>query len=277
MNKKQLLIRTITGAVLVAVMGGFFLLRKIDVRFFDIALYLFALIGTFEFVNSAKDKLNLLQKIALYVFSAAVLPVKIFTGYFIYFLLIYALVYFTICIFSGATLESIAYGVLIAVYPNLLLIAFVNINGFCEYELSTVALITVFACSCLSDVFAYLVGSILKGDKLCPSISPNKTVSGAIGGIIGGIIGAVVVALIFDSLAVLKFQKAYIAYIFAVGVGILGGIFTEIGDLTESYFKRQLGVKDFGKLLPGHGGILDRIDGLLFCSNVIYFLFSFFA
>lgn len=117
----------------------------------------------------------------------------------------------------------------------------------------------------MTDTVAYFVGSRLKGPKLWPSISPGKTVSGAVGGILGGIIGTV----IFGYFVFPHFD--WFAYIL---LGALISITGQLGDLVESAYKRSAGVKDSGNLFPGHGGVLDRLDSLVFAAPLAYHLIS---
>ncbi|QQE80831.1 phosphatidate cytidylyltransferase [Alicyclobacillus sp. SO9] len=117
----------------------------------------------------------------------------------------------------------------------------------------------------MSDTTAYLVGGRLQGPKLWPAISPGKTVSGAIGGIVGSVAGAV----IFGWLAIRGFD------LFAYAtMGALISVAGQVGDLVESAYKRSGNVKDSGHLLPGHGGILDRIDSLLFAAPLALYLIT---
>ncbi|ASK63492.1 phosphatidate cytidylyltransferase [Virgibacillus phasianinus] len=114
-----------------------------------------------------------------------------------------------------------------------------------------------------TDTGAYLFGRAFGKRKLWPMISPNKTVEGAI----GGILISVVVGVIFHFIT--PFEHSLII---VIGVTILVSIFGQIGDLVESAFKRHYGVKDSGNILPGHGGILDRLDSLLFVLPLIHFI-----
>lgn len=111
-----------------------------------------------------------------------------------------------------------------------------------------------------ADIAAYLVGNLVKGPKLWPRFSPNKTWSGFVGGLTAAMgVGALMSALPWFDLNIVA----------AILVGLAGGLATMAGDLWESMLKRRFGVKDSGDLIPGHGGLLDRVDGLLFAVVII--------
>lgn len=114
-----------------------------------------------------------------------------------------------------------------------------------------------------TDTGAYFVGRSLGKKKLWPKISPNKTVEGAIGGILAACIVGVVFQLIHP------FEHSMVI---VIAVTVLVSIFGQIGDLVESAFKRHYGVKDSGKIMPGHGGILDRLDSLIFVLPLLHFI-----
>ncbi|WP_397537544.1 phosphatidate cytidylyltransferase [Rummeliibacillus pycnus] len=114
-----------------------------------------------------------------------------------------------------------------------------------------------------TDSGAYFIGRKLGKNKLWPEISPNKTVEG----FVGGIVVAIIAVIIFQLIA-----KLDISYVTLIIVSIVASIFGQLGDLVESAIKRHYGVKDSGKILPGHGGILDRFDSLLFVLPLLYFL-----
>lgn len=122
---------------------------------------------------------------------------------------------------------------------------------------------TVFLIVMLSDTVAYFVGSAVGRHRLYPAISPKKSLEGAFGGLLGGIFGALLAKYLwFPSLAMEL----------AGGIGILLGISGQIGDLFESMLKRSYGVKDSGRIIPGHGGLLDRLDSLIFAFPPAYYL-----
>ncbi len=110
-----------------------------------------------------------------------------------------------------------------------------------------------------ADVVAYFAGRNIGGPRLAPSISPGKTWSGFVGGMMGAILIGVMVTLANGPF------KAFTAIVLAAGLALVA----QIGDLAESALKRQAGVKDSGTLIPGHGGVFDRVDGLLFAAPVL--------
>jgi phosphatidate cytidylyltransferase len=145
-------------------------------------------------------------------------------------------------------------------YAGLSAISLSAIRG--EDSLGFVAMLFVFVVVWATDILAYFVGRALGGPKLAPRISPGKTWSGAIGGTIAGVVGGLLVAMT-------HFQDL------GLWVGIVAltlSIASQIGDLFESFIKRRFGVKDSSKLIPGHGGVMDRVDGLVFACFAAFFL-----
>lgn len=123
----------------------------------------------------------------------------------------------------------------------------------------TVALATAF----LSDTVAYFVGRAIGRHKLYPEVSPKKTVEGAVGGLLGGVLAQVGMGTFW--------LLPELPLVHAIVLGILGSMLGQAGDLVESMIKRSCGVKDSGNILPGHGGMLDRIDALLFVAPLVYY------
>ena len=129
---------------------------------------------------------------------------------------------------------------------------------------STVGLhwtVLVFAVAWSSDIMAYLVGSLVGGPKLWPRFSPNKTWSGFFGGLVAGAAAGVIMAAWLDMGALTP--------VWGGVLGLCAALATMAGDLWESALKRRFGVKDAGTLIPGHGGLLDRVDGLMFAVVVV--------
>jgi phosphatidate cytidylyltransferase len=128
----------------------------------------------------------------------------------------------------------------------------------------TILLILIFLVW-INDIFSYIFGRAIGGKKLAPKISPNKTWAGAIGGIIGCLLFFVIMNLVIDKNA---FNNIKLSFYIALAIHFFIPIVSQIGDLFESWLKRKSGLKDSGNIIPGHGGLLDRLDGLLLVMNV---------
>lgn len=268
--------RTITGAAIVAVTVAFFFLREVDVRFFLIYTAAISLVGSFEINRALKDKTCFLQKALCFASVAAANVANVFfglTGMLVCYLT-FGIALLVVFVFykPEISLESLGCSFFAIIYPAVMLIPLTLMNAL--GKVSFFALVLTFIISPCADVFAYLVGRTFKGKKLCPSVSPNKTISGAIGGLLGGIGGSIAVY------AVLKGSFTYHLntnpYVYFAVVGLVAALLTEVGDLAESAIKRRLEIKDSGKIFPGHGGMLDRVDGLIFASTFIFFVTALF-
>lgn len=135
---------------------------------------------------------------------------------------------------------------------------------------SVVLLCLTFVIPVLGDTMAYLVGSRVGGPKFCPAVSPNKTISGAVAGMAGSLVGALLVggiARMCCDPATCAILPNFLDYII---LGLLGGAAGQLGDLFASLIKRHCGIKDFSNLFPGHGGMLDRLDSILFTAIIIF-------
>lgn len=125
----------------------------------------------------------------------------------------------------------------------------------------------IFISAWSTDTFAYFAGRALGKHKLCPTISPKKTVEGAIGGILGCIL-----CICLYGFFCAKYGNVTVNYCNAVILAVVAAIFSQIGDLAASCIKRENNVKDYGNLIPGHGGILDRFDSALLISPLVYYV-----
>ncbi len=110
------------------------------------------------------------------------------------------------------------------------------------------------------DIFSYLIGSLIGKRKLAPDISPNKTVAGSVAGLLASV-----------SLLAGVYFLPWFSLTERLLLGLLIGVFSQVGDLTASILKREVGIKDFGRIIPGHGGVLDRFDGLFFVAPIVFY------
>ncbi len=132
--------------------------------------------------------------------------------------------------------------------------------AFSDEEFKPQIIVGVFALIWCNDTFAYIIGKSLGKNKLLERVSPKKTIEGFFGGLIAAIIAGLIIFNILD--------------IYTLGIwislGVIASVFGTIGDLVQSNYKRQAGVKDSGNLMPGHGGLYDRLDSVIYASPFIY-------
>ena len=135
-------------------------------------------------------------------------------------------------------------------------------------DINKLAIVMTVLFACLPDMLAYYVGVFFGKRKLCPKISPKKTVEGSIGAFLGGILAAIIIY--FISVPIFGVPLS----IWILGLeGLLCALLAQLGDLSASIIKRSTGIKDYGKIFPGHGGVLDRLDSILFVAPVVMFSF----
>ena len=269
--------RTASSIVLVLITILFFALRTVHYKLFDIYSYIIALVCTFELLRAYKSDLNKIQKILIMSFTAIVFPI---TSLIPSILIQLVATFVSIIIFASVLTtsleekDSIGKAVFATFYPTIPLLALVLLNV--QGGNGIYFLITALAIPAFTDVGAYLLGSKIKGPKLCPHISPNKTISGAVGGLICGVIATFITYFILKSFNINVFNgmKTINIVIFLVVSGIFLSVVAQIGDLVESYIKRRIGIKDMGNLIPGHGGMLDRVDGISFTALFTFVIYS---
>lgn len=146
------------------------------------------------------------------------------------------------------------------------MLSFIYLVRILPYGIYTVWMIFIGAWIC--DTCAYLVGMLIGKHKLAPVLSPKKSIEGAIGGILGSaIVGALYAYFIVEPAV----SGQQITWVFAL-ISAVGAVISQVGDLAASAIKRNHEIKDYGKLIPGHGGVMDRFDSVIFTSPMIYFL-----
>lgn len=306
-KKHEMLVRVVTGVVYVAVLLLFFALKIfISDYLFDFLVLAFGLFGTYEMIRALKDRITFAQKVLVMLFAGLVVITFGVSDYIyqdilqaglhggngsnytplITFVVFIAGLSFLLAllVFQHETvgLESTGYALLAYIYPNVFLIVLSGINHLVSY--SDAAILFVFIICPFADSLALVFGKLFGKKlplKLAPNVSPKKTVIGGIGGLIGGAIGSIVVFFLYYGLAkpAAAGSFANIVFewdelIFFIGIGVITALFSQFGDLVESAIKRKLNIKDMGKILPGHGGILDRIDSSLYASLIVCLIFT---
>ena len=293
--------RTITGFFILLVTVGFVLLREVSLLFFDAFALMIILGSVIEMALASKFSNKKIDRILIGVYPILLLCVFIFTkGELSLLLVIASLILMFLTLMTkelivnsikrrnpdekvsieeqnSNLLNETKHTLMIMAYPTTLLCLLFGINHF-GLNVGYVGIILVFAVTMLTDVFAYLFGSMLKGPKFAPEISPKKSISGMIFGAIGGMLAAGLGYLFFVKLGyvgnVFANVNQGLTIAFFVIIGVVGTFLTQFGDLVASAYKRKVGIKDFGSIFPGHGGFMDRVDGLMFTGTLIYVLFA---
>lgn len=256
--------RIITG--LLAIAGWLALLYSQSFLLFWLVISIISLIGANEYYSICLKKDGLFLRIPL--IASALLPI-LATYYkrpdLVFALLIFSLVANAcITVFNAAKLHS-PFDILVkANFGSLYLGLFTScLVLFMAWPDGAAWLLFLTTITAASDTGAYFIGKSVGKNKLCPSISPGKTIEGFIGGMICGTLCSLLVATaVFDSVNPVALTLCAML-LSALGV---------VGDLVESLLKRSMNVKDSGSILPGHGGVLDRVDSLLLTAPVLYFL-----
>lgn len=243
---------------------GFALLLFIVYRggiLLNLSVYIVAIIGLRE-LYKAFEKINIQPIYAIGYFGATILflafaykPDLINLALALNIILSMSLIVFK----EDMNIKDSSLTLLGILYIPFLLFHIINLNG-------TKYIWLIFIISFGTDTFAYITGNLIGKRKLSPNVSPNKTVEGSI----GGIVGAAILALVYSNIN--NIAKP----IDIIIISLLGSIVSQIGDLTASKIKRKAGIKDYGFIMPGHGGVLDRFDSIIFATPIIYYYINIF-
>lgn len=308
----NMLKRTVFGVAVLALVVGFFLIRQISdntIFLFDVFVGFLMIAGSFEIDSLFKKLKRPIFSVVLSLYPVVnfiVLLISIIFSYSIIIflllnvliLLVLFLLMFLIAIlnkrenikemyfvgYEGSRftfgLKKSANTVLAMLYPTFLLMFLFCINHFQafmsikNFDAGFVGLILLFATTMTADTCAFCIGRLFKSKKLSlEKLGPGKTYSGLIGGILGAILAAIIVYIIFVNCGYRDIFTSYNlnlwSFLFA---GLFCGIFNMSGDILASFLKRRAGVKDFSNLIPGHGGVMDRINGLIVNSVVVFII-----
>lgn len=286
--------RLISGACYVAILVTAFLLKIFwNDFFFDGLIYAFALLGTYEIIRALKDKMTKTERIFAFIFAVVSIPACAITEYFYQTgllvtggcFLAFALAVLSLFVadYDNTSVESVGVTLLSGAYPALFLCVLVLTNHAVPSSAlqavgfnSNLLILLIFTVSPIADTFAYLFGMSMGKKfprKMSPKISPNKTVIGGIGGLFGGVVASVIIYFTYGAVVVGKYVNMGLWLPVYAVIGFLTAVATAFGDLTESALKRKVGIKDMGKIMPGHGGAMDRIDGTLFACIAVYVAF----
>ena len=269
---KDLLIRSLTGILFVAILVGAIMWNKLAVASL---FFIISLIGLNEFFalmikngfNPKKSITTIIGAVIYFIISLYSFDQYSFKFLLFIFPLLVLLVVIEIFRKNETPISNIAFsimGILYVVIPFSILNFFAYESTYSEViniedgQHNYWLLLGFFMLQWSNDTGAYLIGSSLGKHKMTPEISPNKTWEGAIGGFVMSLLVAFVISYF-----------TYSSLLHWLAISTIVVIFGTIGDLTESRIKRTCGVKDSGRIMPGHGGILDRFDGVLFSAPFV--------
>lgn len=288
--------RILTAIVLLAVvLGTLFGLRQFSLFYVDALILICMAIGVYEMFGAFRAAKYKPMAIPLIIAVIGIYPALWFlreTGI-VAVIAVTVMIALTIFTFDHKyELKDFLSTAFILFYPIVLLSIFFLINGKTtlgdnpvnENYGDMIGIMLALFIPVFTDTFAYFTGMAIGGKKLCPEISPKKTIAGAVGGIVGGIAASVMVFLLFDFYGVFDSMKNINVHALTTNmnvslaiymvIGLVGAVVSEVGDLAASWIKRRAGIKDFGKIFPGHGGIMDRLDSIMFVLPIIYLAFA---
>ena len=290
-----------TGIAILIVTLGFVLLRQFSLLFFDAFVFAIMLGSVIEILKVQKKQSKKIDAgVLLLVPAVEILIFNLTSGKYV---LLFNLAFIILTILYLLTAEIVIYGknrkngvnqdaeeinanlfdrtkntLSVMAYP-ILPLTFMFVLNHIGYQLGYVAIVLIFTVAMMTDTFAYLVGCSLGKRRFIPEVSPKKSIAGVVGGFLGGLVGVALVFVFFyftrwfDILNTMSLCKSISA--FAV-IGFIGSYANQLGDLVASAYKRKSGIKDFSNIFPGHGGFMDRVDGMMFVSVVIYITLSLF-
>lgn len=268
--------RTITSAVILALMLVLVIFSGYIV--YPIALAILSMVAVMEILRVMGSHKRWLVSIPACILSGSfpilayfVTPdiaigfmLTVFCTLFVYLLWLMAISIFSKGKISFNAISEIFVSVIYVTvsFTSLSLLRYLN------KETGAFNIVLVFMVAWACDVFAYLVGSLIGKHKLIPEISPKKTVEGAIGGVVFTVLFCLTYGFALDKIV----DNMSVNYVFLAICGVILPIVSQLGDLTASLIKREYGVKDYGKIFPGHGGVMDRFDSVVAVSTILLIL-----
>jgi len=260
-NLKQ---RVITGAALVVAL---IIILILGTPFVEIAIALLASVAVLELFGAVKLANNKLLMIVSIVGTVGLVVAQCFGALFFNPLMYVYIV--TLFVIYMANMQKISFKEIAKTFFVTIYVAFMfaHIILIRNLEYGYLLIWFVLIGAFVTDTAAMFGGKFFGKHKLCPALSPKKTIEGSV----AGILGCVVCTLIMCVICHLGFD-AKTNYWWAIAIGFGASIVSQLGDLSASCIKRQFGIKDYGKVFPGHGGVMDRFDSLFFVAPFVYYM-----
>ncbi len=260
----DLLKRVISAAVLIGIIVLILFLGEIPVTILTTVVCVLMMFDVSTVLKKGGFKP---QRVVLLIASLLVLPavmLKGLNGYFILAAISFSVMAICVVFSKEPDFKTLLSGGFALIYPLMpaSLLVFLAVQDVIYKEnIGIMLCVSAVLCATLSDTFAYFFGKFFGKKKLCPQISPKKTIVGAVASFFGGAAGGILAYFIFKTTNILLHDW--------IVIGVACGGFAQIGDLTASMLKRFCNVKDYGNYIPGHGGIMDRMDSISTCLIAI--------
>ncbi|MBW7573725.1 phosphatidate cytidylyltransferase [Caproiciproducens faecalis] len=273
--------RVASGVSLVLFLAAIVVFNSTIPAALNIAIALISVLAVFEIISALGLSKNFVLLVPSLIFSAVIPLMQLVTPQQLQVDMLQQTAYFlyTVVIFGALILyhQVITFREVGVIYSMSLMIptaleTIISLRNFGGKHGMFYVIIAIFS-AWIADTGAFFAGSRWGKHKLCPNISPKKTVEGVIGGFILNIVAMIVFGYIFH--AIYYAYKVEISYLTLVVIGFFGTIMSILGDLSFSLIKRSCHIKDFGEIIPGHGGILDRFDSVIFEAPFVYLLVQF--
>ena len=264
--------RVVSGAALVVFLLAIVLFNQMFPLALNLAIALISVMGVVEIISALGMSKNYILLIPSVVF-AAVLPLLQGTwqqaAYYIYTVVIFSALIFYHQLFTFREI-GVVYSMSLLIPTALQTLVGLRESGGGHGMFYVI--IAIFS-AWIADAGAFFAGSFWGKRKLCPQISPKKTVEGLIGGFVLNVVTMLVFGYVFQAL--FYSYEVDVSYLSLLVIGFVGAGLSVIGDLAFSLIKRSCHIKDFSEIIPGHGGILDRFDSVIFVAPFVYFLVQF--
>ncbi len=266
---KTRILSAAVGIVLLIVVLSFF-----QTPILNVAIMLISLIAMHEFLTATKISHNKLLSLVAFVVAAVFpfVPMQKEMNLLPLFLLPYIGILFLILLktHKDTRVEDIALTFMMSIGMPLSFSAAIYLRDNNGQAMGMFYLLMALACAWFSDSGAYFVGKAFGKHKLCPLVSPHKTVEGLAGGLVSCILLNLLAAFCYQKVCGMMGIALEINFLRLALISPLASLISVLGDLSFSLIKRQFKIKDFGKIMPGHGGVLDRFDSVLFTLPFIY-------
>ena len=239
---------------------------------FTLAVCVASLVVLHELMVTFKQEMKLSIVIIDYIFAglymvSAFLQTQAGSMYMITIFFVMTLLIFSVIDHKDVNFNDVCASLFLVIYSVVFLI---HISFIRHAENGLALVFLAFIGAFIPDTSAYFAGNLFGKHKLIEAVSPNKTVEGAVGAVVGAIVAFVIYGVI---LVFLQFNVHFPRFLL---LSVICGVVAQLGDLSASVMKRAYKAKDFGNLIPGHGGLVDRIDSLIFVTPVVYYFITYF-